>query len=123
VHIEACEPPRHLLVAMDDPAGTWRLEAELIESDGVTTLRLTHHLDDSADPGSTGPDWEYYLDRLVAARDGTPMPEWDDYYPAQKAYYEEAGAELSVGQSRRGSVRRPCTAIRRDPGPEWRCIR
>jgi hypothetical protein len=68
------------------------LEAELTESDGITTLRLTHHLDDSADPASTGPGWEYYLDRLVAARDGTPMPEWDDYYPAQKAYYEEAGA-------------------------------
>jgi uncharacterized protein YndB with AHSA1/START domain len=54
VHIEACQPPRHLRVAMDDAAGAWRLEAELTEADGITTLRLTHHLDDSADPASTG---------------------------------------------------------------------
>jgi hypothetical protein len=77
---------------MDDAAGSWRLEAELTESDGITTLRLTHHLDDLADPASTGPGWEYYLDRLVGARDGAPMPEWDDYYPAQRGYYEEAAA-------------------------------
>jgi uncharacterized protein YndB with AHSA1/START domain len=94
VRIEACAPPRHLRVAMDDAAGSWRLEAELTEADGITTLRLTHHLDDSADPASTGPGWEYYLDRLLAARDGTSMPDWDDYYPAQKAYYAEAGARI-----------------------------
>jgi len=35
-----------------------------------------------------GPGWEYYLDMLVAARDGTPAPVFDDYYPAMKPYYE-----------------------------------
>ncbi len=91
VRIKACEPPRRLLVETDDPSGTWLLEAELSEAEGTTTLVLTHHLNDAADPGSVGPGWEYYLDRLVAARDGEPAPEWDDYYPAQKAYYEALG--------------------------------
>jgi uncharacterized protein YndB with AHSA1/START domain len=92
VHIEACDPPHHLRVAMDD-AGAWRLEAHLTEADEITTLRLTHHLDDSADPASIGPGWEYYLDRLVASRDDAAMPVWDDYYAAQKAYYEAGGAQ------------------------------
>jgi uncharacterized protein YndB with AHSA1/START domain len=89
VRIDACEPPRHLRVLMDDATGTWRLEAGLTESDGITTLRLTHHLDDSADPASTGPGWEYYLDRLVAARDGTAMPEWAESGPFAGLRYVE----------------------------------
>jgi uncharacterized protein YndB with AHSA1/START domain len=93
VHIDACDPPHHLRVTTDDAAGSWRLEAHLTQAGGITTLRFTHHLDDSADPGSIGPGWEYYLDRLVASRDDAAMPEWDDYYPAQKAYYEEAAAQ------------------------------
>lgn len=92
VLIKACEPPRRLVVETYDAAGTWLLEAELSEADGVTTLVFTHHLPDDADPGSVGPGWEYYLDLLVAARDGGPALEWDDYYPAQKGYYEALGA-------------------------------
>jgi uncharacterized protein YndB with AHSA1/START domain len=88
VRIEACEPPRRLLVVVEDAAGSWLLEAELSETDGVTTLVLTHHLSSDADPASVGPGWEYYLDRLVAAREGGAKPEWDDYYPEQKGYYE-----------------------------------
>jgi uncharacterized protein YndB with AHSA1/START domain len=88
--IEACESPRHLRIAMDDSHGSWLLEAELAERGGRTTLTFTQHLKDDAGTGSIGPGWEYYLDRLVAARDGSPMPEFGDYYPAQKAYYEAA---------------------------------
>lgn len=90
VVIEACDPPRRLSVSVVDASGSWFLEVELTERDGTTELRFTHHLDDAADPASTGPGWEYYLDRLVASRDGAPAPEWDDYYPAQKAHYEQA---------------------------------
>lgn len=86
--IDACEPPHHLAVSASDEWGTWRLEARLAEDDGVTVLTFTHHLDGGADVGSVGPGWEYYLDNLVASRDGRPLPPFDDYYPAQKAYYE-----------------------------------
>ena len=86
--IEACEEPRHLAVRSEDEYGSWHLEAHLAEQAGVTTLTLTQHLADDAAPGEVGPGWEYYLDMLVASRQGTPLPDFDDYYPAQKAYYD-----------------------------------
>jgi hypothetical protein len=36
-----------------------------------------------------GPGWDYYLDRLAAARAGRPLPEWDQYYPAFSSHYKE----------------------------------
>ena len=86
--IVACEPPRHLAVSAEDEFGSWHLEARLAEDDGVTVLTFVHHLDDKADVGSVGPGWEYYLDCLVTSRADGPRPDFDDYYPAQKAYYE-----------------------------------
>jgi uncharacterized protein YndB with AHSA1/START domain len=92
--IEACEPPRHLAVRAINDYGDWRLEAHLSESGGVTEMRFTHHLEDGADVGSIGPGWEYYLDNLVASRDGGTMPDFNDYYPSQKQYYLDlAGAD------------------------------
>lgn len=88
VRIEACEPPRRLAVSMEDEAGSWSLELLLSEVDGTTELRLVHHLASTEQLGQTGPGWEYYLDMLTAAREGGPRPEFEDYYPAQKAYYE-----------------------------------
>lgn len=35
------------------------------------------------------PGWEYYLDLPAASRDGSAKPEFDEYYPAMKAYYED----------------------------------
>ncbi|MGW2387693.1 SRPBCC family protein [Streptomyces sp. NPDC001658] len=88
MRIEACEPPRRLAVSMEDEAGSWSLELLLAETAGTTELRLIHHLTSTDPLGATGPGWEYYLDMLTAARTGTPRPDFDDYYPAQKAYYE-----------------------------------
>jgi uncharacterized protein YndB with AHSA1/START domain len=94
--IDACEAPRHLAVTTVDESGTWRLEAHLAQDAGVTTLTLTHHLAAGADPGSTGPGWEYYLDMLAWSR-GTAAeadrPDFDDYYPAQKAYFDGLAPE------------------------------
>ena len=95
--IDACEPPHHLAVSATDAYGTWRLEAHLAEADGVTELTFRHHLDAGADVAEVGPGWEYYLDNLVASRDGTPLPDFDDYYPAQRAYYESAEVEEHGG--------------------------
>ena len=84
--IEACDAPRHLAVRSlgDYP---WRLEAHLSESNGVTEMRFTHHLEGKISVGDVGPGWEYYLDNLVASRLDATMPVWNDYYPAQKAHY------------------------------------
>jgi uncharacterized protein YndB with AHSA1/START domain len=88
--IDACEPPHHLAVSAVDDYGSWRLEARLAEADGVTELTFVHHLDDSADAGEVGPGWEYYLDNLVASRDGAPPPDFDDYFPSMQPHYESA---------------------------------
>ena len=93
--IDACEAPRHLALSSQSEYGHWRLEARLTESAGVTELRFTHHLDDGMNVGDMGPGWEYYLDMLAASREGAPLPRWEDYYPAQKAYFSEQEAQLA----------------------------
>lgn len=85
--ILACEPPHRLEVATTDEFGRWHLELTLRSADEVTTLTLTHHDISVGERGEVGPGWEYYLDRLVAARDGSPVPDFDDYHPAQKDYF------------------------------------
>ena len=56
-----------------------------------TTLRFGQRLGPQDDVGSVGPGWEYYLDRLVAVRDGRDVASivWDDYFPVLQPYYEE----------------------------------
>jgi uncharacterized protein YndB with AHSA1/START domain len=85
--IDRCDPPRHLAVSSVDDYGTWRLEAQLSERDGTTELRFVQHLTPDVNVGDVGPGWEYYLDNLVAYREGGELPKFEDYYPSQKEYY------------------------------------
>lgn len=96
--IEACDPPYRLALSFVDEAGTWNLEAQLSESDGTTELRLIHHLPAEADPSDAGPGWEYYLDRLTASREDAPLPDFADYEPAQRAYYERLAGEVTAAE-------------------------
>jgi uncharacterized protein YndB with AHSA1/START domain len=89
LRIDACDPPRRLALSMTDESGSWRVELQLSESDGSTELRFAHHLTTEDGIGEVGPGWEYYLDMLVAAREGSPMPDFDDYYPAMKPYFDD----------------------------------
>ncbi|GIJ43994.1 hypothetical protein Val02_08800 [Virgisporangium aliadipatigenens] len=86
--IDACEPPRRLALSAVNDWGSWHLELELSERDGVTELTFTHHLTDTDAVGDFGAGWEFYLDALVHAREGRPMPSFDDYYPAMKEHFE-----------------------------------
>lgn len=88
VRIDACDPPRRLALSTTDESGNWRIELLLSHTDGQTELRLVHHLDTTDEIGEMGPGWEYYLDMLIAARDGLSTPSFDDYYPAMKPYYD-----------------------------------
>lgn len=88
-HIDACESPIHLALTFTDTAGVWSLDLRLAEHAGVTTLVFTQPLDDPVAVESIGPGWEWYLDMLLASRDGAPQPRFDDYYPAQSTYYAE----------------------------------
>ena len=87
VTIEDCEAPRRLTLSMKDEFGAWRIELTLTQADDTTTLRFVQHLPERKLAGDVGPGWEYYLDMLVAAREGKALPSFEDYYPAQKAHY------------------------------------
>jgi uncharacterized protein YndB with AHSA1/START domain len=87
VLITACEPPRRLSLTTNDDHGSWQLELALAASGDTTKLVFTQHMIDPTLAKDAGPGWEYYLDNLVAARAGQPLPKFDDYYPAQQQYY------------------------------------
>jgi hypothetical protein len=93
--ITACDAPRHLGLRSESEWGVWHLEAHLSETAGVTELRFVHHLDGKTKVGDVGPGWEYYLDNLVASREGRPPVDFNDYYPAQSAYFMEQEGELA----------------------------
>ncbi|MFI6391061.1 SRPBCC family protein [Nonomuraea sp. NPDC050547] len=88
LRIDACEPPERLTVSATDEHGEWRIDLLLSESGGTTRLEFVQHFDSLDGIGDVGPGWEYYLDMLVAAREGSPQPDFDDYYPAMKPYFE-----------------------------------
>ena len=89
--IDECAPPRRLATRHRIPGNdfVWRLELDLAERDGVTTLTFAQVMDDPEIAENVGPGWDYYLDRLVAAETGADVAAvaWDDYYPAQADYY------------------------------------
>lgn len=93
ITIESCEPPRHLVVRTKDDSGEWRLEVTLSQSGDTTELRFVHHLTDRGLAQYAGPGWEYYLDMLVASREGGPLPTFEEYFPAQQEYYTVAGPD------------------------------
>ena len=86
--ILACEPPTHLAVSTQ--GGLWLLEATLtpIDSDHAR-LRFVHHLNEEDKSEEVGPGWEYYLDSLAAAMTGSPVPDFNDYWPSLASAYAD----------------------------------
>ncbi|MEU3601788.1 SRPBCC family protein [Streptomyces sp. NPDC006798] len=91
LHIEACEPPRRLLVATDPAAESWRLEVLVSAGGSRTSVELRHLLPEGpvTGLGEIGPGWEYYLDMFTASFAGVPLPAFTAYYPALRGFYEE----------------------------------
>ena len=85
--INACEPPRRL--AWTTLGFVCELELTLVAEGDTTRLTLTQSKVDPKWAPDMGPGWEYYLDNLVAARAGKPLPKFEDYYPSQKQYFSE----------------------------------
>ncbi|HEY7483007.1 MAG TPA: SRPBCC family protein [Streptosporangiaceae bacterium] len=92
MRIDTCDAPWRLALSSTDDYGTWRLELLLSEADGATQLRFVQHLDTDEQIGEIGPGWEYYLDMLVASRDGSPEPDFNAYYPSMKSYFLDLAA-------------------------------
>lgn len=97
--IERCEPPRTLAISSRTDFGNWHLVLVVRPAAAGTALDFHHVIDDPAGLENIGPGWEYYLDRLVAAETGGD-PEtiaWDDYYPAQAAFYADLAGSDAPG--------------------------
>jgi uncharacterized protein YndB with AHSA1/START domain len=88
VTILECEPEHRLALQWRAGVDTWRITVSIAEVDEVSRVYLSQRLSEAREAGTIGPRWEYYLDRLIAARDGTAMPAFEDYYPVQRPYYE-----------------------------------
>lgn len=86
-----CEAPHHFAGDTASESFNWHLYFDLTESAGTTTLSFGQRLNPSDNPAEIGPGWEYYLDRLTAAREGRPVDEvlWDNYYPRLSVAYTE----------------------------------
>jgi uncharacterized protein YndB with AHSA1/START domain len=87
--IESCAPPTFLSLYMGDAGDPWLLDLTLIDRGERTELTLTQHRADAGGAGEIGPGWEYYLDNLIASRENTALPDFNDYYPELKVYFEE----------------------------------
>jgi len=90
VRIDACDEPYHVAFTTD----SFALELRLFPLDTGTELILTHTLDDPALAAAYGPGWEFYLDALLASRDGAPLPKFEDYDPSLTPYYADLAAGL-----------------------------
>lgn len=96
--ILACEPPTHLAVSTHDQGGDWLLDATLTPVDSTHThLLFVHHLDAEAKADEIGPGWEYYLDALGAAMNGTSAPDFNDYWPSLASAYADVNAPPASG--------------------------
>ena len=93
--IVECDPLRRIVVELGVGDVLWRLEVDLAEHDGITTLTFVQPLVPGVDVVDVGPGWEYYADRLTAALSDAPMPDWidDGYQEALGPHYRrELGA-------------------------------
>lgn len=76
-----CQAPYRVHVDVGEGDAAVRLHCHVREAGGMTTLSLSQRLHSAADAATVGPRWDYYLDRLNAARGGKPMPDRSDYDP------------------------------------------
>lgn len=88
VEILECQAPVRLRVKTLDDKLPWDLAVDLSGSEDQTQLHFTMYDADPTTIGEIGPGWEYYLDQLAAVIAGGPVPEFDDYYPTQRSYFE-----------------------------------
>jgi uncharacterized protein YndB with AHSA1/START domain len=94
VSILECAPPHKLSADIGEGEKAWRMFAHLTEASGRTIVTFGQRLAVLTEGPDYGVGWDYYLDRLLAARVRKPMPDWNDYYPAMLEHYEILCREL-----------------------------
>lgn len=86
--IHACEAP-HRLVLGTGPGWVVTLTVEA-DGEDASVLTLSQDMDDPEFAAMVGPGWEFYLDRLGAARAGRDVDEIafePGYVPGQSNHY------------------------------------
>lgn len=86
--ITACEPGTSYEITVGTGMGDWYLGMAVESRDEGARITFTQHLDEETPVGSIGAGWEWYLDRLAAAIENKPMPDFNDYWPSMGPYYE-----------------------------------
>jgi uncharacterized protein YndB with AHSA1/START domain len=96
VHILKCEPPRRLaLAAGPDKDALWLMTMELFETEGGSRLEFRQQMSNGLSPAIVGTGWEFYLDRYVAALEGSEAPPFAEYHVLQP-HYEELQAAMAL---------------------------
>lgn len=92
VRVHRCRPPYKFRLTADTEQGAWDLGLDLSSRTGTRKITFIHELAASDDPGTIGPGWEYYLQRMLVHLEGGDVDsvKWDDYYPALAAAYAKA---------------------------------
>jgi len=90
MHVDDCTEPTHVELSSEG----MHLELRLSVVDSATELALVHHLNNPEHAAMYGPGWEYYLDNLVAARAGAPLPAFGGYEARFGDYYSGLASDL-----------------------------
>lgn len=92
VQVHRCRPPYKFRLTADTEQGAWDLGLDLSSRTGTKKITFIHELGASDDPGTIGPGWEYYLQRMLVHLEGGDVHsvKWDDYYPALAPTYAKA---------------------------------
>lgn len=88
VSIIKCIPPKRFTADIGEGDAARHVILHLVEGAGMTTLTFGQRLHSAAEAAVAGPFWDYYLDRLVAARAGAPLPDRAHYKPHVEYYSE-----------------------------------
>ncbi|WP_411734306.1 SRPBCC domain-containing protein [Paeniglutamicibacter sp.] len=92
VLVHQCRPPYKFRLTVDTDQGPWDLGLDLSSRAGTKKITFTHELGAADDPGTIGPGWEYYLQRMLVHLKGGNVDSvlWNDYYPALVPAYTKA---------------------------------
>lgn len=94
VTVMECTAPHRLHADFGAAGSSHRMFAHLTEASGHTTVTVGRRLRSVVEEADAGPRWDYYLDRLVAAHDHKPQPDWSTYGPVMNEHYRNLCREL-----------------------------
>ena len=92
VRVLRCRPPYYFQVALDTGQGPRTLGLEFSGRPETKRIVFARELGPGDDPRIAGPDWEYFLHRLLVHLEGGDVESvrWEEYFPALSPAYAKA---------------------------------